>query len=165
MDGALTDSSAIAGAFDHMVVARADEIDPHGHANNVAYLAWLQQAAIAHSTALGWPPAAYRERQLGWVVRRHAIDYFVPVLLGETLTVRTWVSGMEKARSTRDYEVLRQADGMLLAAARTEWVLFDFAANRPARMPADMRLAFTVRPVTARLRRAAGFATSEGSTP
>jgi acyl-CoA thioester hydrolase len=44
----------------HRHVVRAEEIDPLGHVNNVAYVQWMQDAAIAHSSVQGWPMARYR---------------------------------------------------------------------------------------------------------
>ena len=55
-----------------------DEIDVLGHANNVCYVAWMQDAALAHSAAQGWPAEAYGRLGMGWVVRSHAIEYHQP---------------------------------------------------------------------------------------
>ena len=52
--------------------SRADEIDGQGHANNVAYVQWMQDAAVAHSAAQGWPGERYVELGCGWVVRSHS---------------------------------------------------------------------------------------------
>ena len=48
------------------IPAEDDEIDEHGHANNVRYVAWMQSAAVAHSSAQGWTPQRYRELGSGW---------------------------------------------------------------------------------------------------
>lgn len=51
-----------------------DELDVElGHVNNEVYLHWMNQAAAAHSAALGWPAAVYLNQGQGWVVRRHEI--------------------------------------------------------------------------------------------
>ncbi len=56
--------------YEHPHTVGSDEIDPQGHANNVAYVQWLQSAAVAHSAAQGWPisPAtrASLRRRLRW---------------------------------------------------------------------------------------------------
>ena len=59
--------------YHHSVVP--DEIDRVGHVNNIEYMRWLQNAAVAHSTAQGWPPNAYYQLGRGWVVRSHFIEY------------------------------------------------------------------------------------------
>lgn len=39
----------------------ADAIDEPGHASNLKYLAWMQDIAIRHSSAQGWPVERYLE--------------------------------------------------------------------------------------------------------
>ncbi len=46
--------------YSYSHVVEPAEIDDLGHANNVAYVAWLQAAAVAHSAAQGWPSERYR---------------------------------------------------------------------------------------------------------
>ena len=41
--------------FEYLHTVRDDEADSLGHANNVAYVEWMQSAALAHSAAQGWP--------------------------------------------------------------------------------------------------------------
>ena len=55
-----------------------DAIDQQGHVSNLAYVAWMQDLAIEHSAAAGWPmartaPARHRyhsPRSLHWTGRR-----------------------------------------------------------------------------------------------
>ena len=56
--------------YEHLHTVADHEIDALGHANNVAYVEWMQDAALAHSAAQGWPPEAYQSLGAGWVVRR-----------------------------------------------------------------------------------------------
>ena len=42
------------------IVVPESTIDANGHVNNVHYVQWMQNAAEAHSAALGWPAARYR---------------------------------------------------------------------------------------------------------
>ncbi len=53
--------------FEYSHVVDPQEIDELGHANNVAYVAWLQAAAVAHSAAQGWPGALIsNSARAGW---------------------------------------------------------------------------------------------------
>ncbi len=118
------------------------EIDGQDHANNVAYVEWLQAAAVAHSAAQGWPGSRYREVGYGWVVRRHTIEYLQPAHAGDRIVVRTWVATMRRASSTRQYEVLRPSDNTLLAKAETLWAFIDYAARQPRRILPEVAGAF-----------------------
>ena len=55
-----------------------DDIDAQNHVSNVRVLDWANRAAIAHSDALGFDMARYREIKGVFVVRRHEIDYYAP---------------------------------------------------------------------------------------
>ena len=48
------------------------DIDPQGHVNNVAFVRYVQDAAVAHWRAFA--PAEVRSA-VTWVVRRHEVEY------------------------------------------------------------------------------------------
>lgn len=119
--------------FEH--VAAPGEIDELGHVNNQVYLDWLMGAATRHSKAVGWELDKLVALGEGWVVRRHEIDYLLPVLLGETVVMRTWVETAEKASSERYYEIVRKSDGKKVCLGRTMWVWINYKTGRPCRIP------------------------------
>mgnify|MGYP003526290200 CR=1 FL=1 len=80
--------------FEYQHQVTEAEIDGVGHVNNLAYLRWMQDAAVAHSAAQGWPAKAYYDLGQGWVVRSHFIEYLVPAFAGDEIVVRTWVAAM-----------------------------------------------------------------------
>jgi acyl-CoA thioester hydrolase len=124
-------------------VAPAD-VDSLGHANNLVYVRWVQESALAHSTACGFDEAAYLARGQCWVVRRHEIEYLRAAMPGEEVVVETRVASMGAASSVRLTRVLR--DGELLARATTHWAFLDLARGRPTRIPDDIRSAFPLEP-------------------
>ena len=128
-----------AGCFDLAVSVAPEDIDANGHANNVVYLRWVQEAATAHWFAAVEPtPAA----SVSWVVVRHEIDYKKPAQLGDELIVRTWIGEMTRVTSERFCDVIRKSDGLVLAKARTIWCTFDPATGRPVRIPPETRSYF-----------------------
>ncbi len=128
--------------FDHPLTVADDEIDQLGHVNNLAYIKWMLDAAVAHSAAQGWPTRRYLELGAGWVVRSHAIEYRQPAFAGQQLVVRTWVSNFRKIRSLRKYKIVRPADAALLAVAQTDWTFISFARRVPRRVPPEIQAAF-----------------------
>ncbi len=121
--------------YEHLHTVSDAEIDALAHANNVAYVEWMQAAAVAHSTAQGWPGERYREFGSGWVVRSHTIQYHQPASAGDRIVVRTWVATMKKVTSIRRYRIVRLDDEELLATAETKWAFIDYATGQPARIP------------------------------
>ena len=64
--------------YQHSVTVPESAIDFLGHVNNLHYLAWMVEAAAAHSTHVGWPSKRYVEMGAGFVVRSHQIEYLAP---------------------------------------------------------------------------------------
>jgi len=124
-----------------IVITEAD-IDIQGHVNNTRYVAWMQDVAVAHSTAQGWSMERYVAEGAGWVVRQHTITYRRPCFLGETVTACTWISTFAPRQSARRYLFWRRADRVVLAEAETQWVFIDLATGRPTKVPESLRTAF-----------------------
>ncbi|OBS08456.1 thioesterase [Acidihalobacter prosperus] len=110
------------GRFELSLTVSPADIDALGHVNNVVYLRWVQDAAIAHWRVVATPEL---RATLLWVVLRHEIDYKRPAYEGETLRVQTWVSEALRRRFVRHTEFLRAEDGRLLVRARTLWCPVD----------------------------------------
>jgi len=134
------------GVYAHTITVPEAAIDVNGHANNLEYLRWLQEAATAHSDAQGWTLARYAETSTSWVIRSHAIDYLRPAYAGERLTLLTWIGGFEDQESPRHHLFWRECDRKVLARARTVWVFVDAAAGRAQSIPDAFRAAFEVVP-------------------
>jgi acyl-CoA thioester hydrolase len=128
--------------FDYHCTVAPEDIDGLGHVNNLVYLRWTQEAALAHSAAQGWPPERYLESGCGFVVRSHQIEFLRPALVGDEIVVRTWVADFRKAASLRRYRILRGGDETLLATAQTDWVFIKISRGLPVRIPPDVRESF-----------------------
>lgn len=130
--------------FEHVHEVRLDEMDALGHANNVAYFAWMQEAAIEHSRVQGWSTEAYQEQGWAWMVRTHQIEYRRPALAGEMIRIRTWVADMTRFTSRRKFEMYR--DSALIARAETNWAFVDLKQGRLLPIPEAVSSAFEIAP-------------------
>jgi acyl-CoA thioester hydrolase len=129
-------------AFSMRRVVEDGDIDELGHASNIAYVRWIQDVAVEHSKAVGLDTRAYMDLGAVFVVRRHEIDYLRPAFRGDELEVRTWLSTTMAAKAMRATEIVRVADGAILARGMTIWGFVDTAAGRPTRIPNMVRSAF-----------------------
>jgi acyl-CoA thioester hydrolase len=118
-----------------------DAIDGNGHVNNVRFVQWMQDIAIAHAAHNGATAAA---RALGgtWFARSHKIDYLAQAFPEDRLIVQTWVVDFQRARSRRRFRFLRAADHLVLARAETEWAYVDSATGRPRAIPPEVIACF-----------------------
>jgi acyl-CoA thioester hydrolase len=124
----------------------ASAIDANGHANNVEYVRWMQEAATAHSDAVGCT-AATRAAGSTWVVRSHHIEYLRPAFLGDRVEVRTWVADFRRTFSLRKYEFVRRGDGMVLARGETDWIFLS-SEGRLRSIPPEIQALFAVPPAS-----------------
>lgn len=111
------------------------DIDENGHVNNVVYLGWAQDLAIAHWQRRA--PAADQDAY-AWVALRHEIDYRRALLPGETAAGRTWVSDIAEGPRFERFVRIDGPDGAMCAQVRTIWVLIEKASGKPRRVPPDM---------------------------
>ena len=116
------------------------DIDLLGHVNNVVYVRWVQDTAVAHWRAKA---SAADQARLLWIVLRHEIDYRQAARLGDGIRARTWVGPATRIKFERHTELLRESDGALLAKARTVWCPIDAATGKLASVSAEVRAGFS----------------------
>lgn len=126
-----------------IVVSRAD-LDQNRHVNNLVYVRWMQDVAIEHSAAGGWPMERYLAGQSGWVVKSHFIEYLHPSGDGDELALDTWVDEIKASSCTRRYRFVRERDAKPIVTASTVWVYIDLASGRARRIPEELRAAFPI---------------------
>jgi acyl-CoA thioester hydrolase len=134
-----------------------DAIDQQGHVSNLAYVGWMQDLAIEHSSAAGWPMARYLAIGAGWVVRSHFIEYLRPAYAGEVIAAHTWVPEFHQRATPRRFLFLRDADRLELARAETRWVFVDLTTGRRRPLPEELLAAFEPVSDDADVRRALGL--------
>jgi len=118
---------------------RFDEAGPDGLVRPGILLAYAQDCAWLHSTALGIDRAWYRARGLAWLVRAVRLDLRAPIESGSELLVRTTVIGFRAASARRRTDVTLGRER--LAVVLTDWALTD-ERGRPVRLPAEVRARF-----------------------
>jgi acyl-CoA thioester hydrolase len=125
----------------HFTIRATDEdIDELGHVSNLVYLRWVLDAATAHSVARGWGHAEYLARGAVFVVRRHELDYLLPVVAGDELVAQTWVESWRAASCVRRTDLLR--GDRTVARGATTWAFITLPDGRPTRIPPDLRALF-----------------------
>ena len=123
-------------AFEIPIVVRPEDIDDMDHVNNVVYLGWVQDVAIAHWKARATDAL---RAEFGWVATRHELDYKQAAVLGDAITARTWIGAVDSRRFERFTAIVRSADGVVLARGRTLWCR---ATGRITRIPLELRACF-----------------------
>ena len=125
--------------FSIPIVIRADDIDNMNHVNNVVYVRWVQDIAIAHWLAYATPAL---QLEFGWVATRHEIDYKSAAVAGDAITARTWIGTVDSRRFERLTEIVRITDNRVLAKSRTLWCLVRRDTGRLTRITPELRACF-----------------------
>lgn len=123
--------------FSHDFLVQKIDIDEQGHVNNVAYVKWIQDVAVAH-----WFSAT-SETQRGkyiWMVTRHEIDYKKQAFETEEITATTWVGEPTRISWERFTEIKRGES--LLVKARSVWCLIDRETSKPTRITSELKEMF-----------------------
>lgn len=145
----INDFEPTALAYRHEFRVEAADIDEFGHANNVVWVRWVNEAAMAHSRAVGLDPETLIAMRAMWIIRKHEIEYLLPAFAGEQLICATWPAAVRGATSVRRNVFLRE--GRVLARAVTTWALLHTETGRPRRVPLEMMNAYGFSPELARI--------------
>ena len=114
----------------------AADIDELGHVNNIVYLRYAQDIAIAH-----WRSRATLEmlEAYVWVVMRHEVDYRAPLQLGDDVEVRTRVDENPRGATwARFVDIFKSGAEKPSAQIVSNWCLLDAQTRRVKRVPMEI---------------------------
>ncbi|MCK7552753.1 MULTISPECIES: acyl-CoA thioesterase [Marinobacter] len=118
------------------IEVRAEDTDRLGHANNVVYVRWLEDVSWAHIESLGMTWALHEETGKAMAITRTEIDYLAAANTGDQLVLATWLTGYDgRFRSSRQFQLVRPADGKTLVRATSTHACVDLKSQRPSRAP------------------------------
>ena len=115
--------------FELKIKVMAEDIDTLNHVNNVVYVKWMDRVAVAHWAFLTKNNAL---SEYVWVVLKHEIDYLKQAVLGDYITVKTWVGETKGFKSERLMDFYKGSE--LLVKAKTVWGMLDAKSFKPARI-------------------------------
>jgi acyl-CoA thioester hydrolase len=119
----------------------AADIDELGHVNNIVYLRYAQDIAIAH-----WRSRATPEMLANyvWVVMRHEVDYRSQLTLGDEVEVRTRVDDTARGPAwIRFVDIHKAGTEKPAAQIKSNWCLLDAATRRIKRVPPELIARFS----------------------
>ena len=120
------------------VRVRYAETDKMGVVYYANYFVWFEVARSDLLRSAGWSYREMEQEGLALPVIAAHCEYRQSARYDDELEVRAVGSLLSPIRLQFDYEVVRPADGCLIAAGRTEHVALD-AGGRPRRLPDRVR--------------------------
>ena len=121
--------------FEKTISVSKEDLDQLNHVNNVRYVQWAQDMAEAH-----WLRNATKDilDNYFWVLVSHHIEYKNEAVLGDELTLKTFVSKSEGISSIRQVEISNNTSGKLIVKSETKWCLMDMNTKKPSRIPSEI---------------------------
>jgi acyl-CoA thioester hydrolase len=124
--------------FTRPAIPLAADIDGLQHTNNAVYVQWCERIGWAHSEALGLSLLDYQRLDRAMAIRRADYDYLLPTVLGEELTLATWLSASDgKLTMERRFQLVRDRDQVTVLRGRWDLVCIELSSGRARRMPCE----------------------------
>lgn len=120
-------------SYQHSFYVEANHLDALNHVNNVVYLQWVNDISEKHWEILS---NELLNSKYFWVCLRHEIDYLNQAILGDEITVFTWVGESAGVRSIRNVHIYK--GDMLLTKIKSTWCLIDKKTLKPTRIKQDI---------------------------
>ena len=108
------------------IEVRFRDCDAMGHVNNAVYLTYLEQARFAYWKAADIGRLA---GEVSYIIARVEIDFRAPATTGQSLAVAVAVTGFGRTSFKMAYEI-RDAEGRVVATAKSVQVAYDYAAGK-----------------------------------
>ena len=116
----------------------SDEIDELEHTNNTVYVRWCEEAAWAHSAALGLDIADYRRLDRAMAVVEARYRYLQASYLGDDIETATWITHWDRRLTmTRHFQVRRVSDATTLLRGEVRFACIAISSGKPRRLPAE----------------------------
>ena len=127
----------MSSVFTHSLQVRFRDCDAMGHANNAVYLTYLEEARFAYWRSL-WEGEMGDPQTPRVILARAEIDYRRAARYGDTLHVRMWLEGLGKTSIRSNYEIV-DANGAVIATAKSVLVVYDYRTNEPIPISEEVR--------------------------
>lgn len=125
--------------FTSNITVQPEHIDYLQHVNNIQYVSWVQDIAIAHWEAAVTPTI---NKNYFWVLLEHHITYKKPGFLNDVIEVKTYIKENSGVTSKRIVEFYNKKTQTLLASSITTWCLFNQITKKPNRITPEIMNCF-----------------------
>ncbi len=120
-------------SFQYSFLVEEQHLDALNHVNNVVYIQWINDVSEKHWSTI---TTEALDKNYFWVVIRHEVDYINQAVLGNMITIFTWVGESRGVKSVRHVQI--QKGEQILVKAQTTWCLIDAQTFKPTRIKEDI---------------------------
>lgn len=117
------------------------DIDDRLHLTLKGAMAYMQEAAMIHSSMAGYSVGDVPRTRMAWMLTQWRIRLVGSACWREHLTVETWPRTMERATTVRDFEI-RNGAGEPVCVGESNWILVSVDTGRILRIPPEVVQAY-----------------------
>ncbi|MCB1086882.1 MAG: acyl-CoA thioesterase [Verrucomicrobiae bacterium] len=131
--------------FETLLAVRPDDIDMNQHVHNSKYFDYVLAARYDQmERCYGMSMGAFLKRGFSWVVKAAYIEHKRPLLMGDTVTIRTRVTEIHIRGVKVGFDIVKNDDGKLSAKGWLDYVMVHADTGRPAIIPEDILEKYSV---------------------
>lgn len=106
--------------------------------NNANYIAYAEEAMTQLLAAFGWSPMELKAYRLAREIRRLHIQYHLPAVWGDTLTITTFSLRLDEIGGSVCVAMTRDSDGASIASCILDWGLIDRGSGNMHPLPESL---------------------------
>lgn len=124
---------------------RGFHCDMFAHVNNARYLEFLEEARWEWLNTIS-SVEYFQEKNISFIVVSVHINYRRPAVLNDVLTISSLPTGVGQRSATVKQEVIRKADGKLIADAEVVFAIIDNQTGKSIVLDDELKALFTKLP-------------------
>ena len=115
------------------------DMDALGHVNHSVYAKWMETVRMMYFSEIGMMNL-YDDSNIGPILARIEIDYELPIVFPDVVTVSTSVSRIGNSSFDMRYKIESQSNnGKSAATGSVVCVLLDYSSGIPHKIPLKLR--------------------------
>ncbi len=131
--------------FESELVVRPDDIDMYRHVHASRYFDYVLAARCDQmARCYGMSMEEFARAGLGWYTRTSHFEYKRPLVLGETIVVRTWIEEFAPDGVRVEFEIRKKANGKLASDGWCHYTLIDLQTGRATRIPPSILAKYAI---------------------
>jgi YbgC/YbaW family acyl-CoA thioester hydrolase len=122
--------------FESEITVRPDDIDMNNHVHTSRYFDYYLFARYDQmERCYGIPMEKFLAHGWTWFVKSCQIEFKRPLVMGETVIVRTWLESFEKSEARVRFLIIKKKTGKTAAEGMVLNTMINIASGRPELIP------------------------------
>jgi acyl-CoA thioester hydrolase/thioesterase-3 len=125
--------------FETELIVRPDDIDMNNHVHNSRYFDYVLAARYDQmKRCYGMSMDEFIARGYSWVVKTCHVEYKRPLVLGDTIIVRTGILEVARSGVRVRFEIVIRGSGKLSAEGYFDYTMISARTGKPEAIPPDI---------------------------